>query len=195
MWYFRNMCNFEKQKRFFFLSKVVLLHQTIIKEWLMFRWKMLAHIYLDPLFVKLKEKSLTPTFILTLTFIRQLRVCKMIIALGAFFHFLKNFIFWAKNRVKEQKWSKIGKKLVRTLSEEQHVVWLWFLVFLVRLRHFFHFSKILILDFDCDFDWNFDCDFWDAGVKWWYIKVFFFFFKKIFKFWSEKCGKGKEGPT
>ena len=133
------------EKLFFFLSKVVLLHQTIIKEWLMFRWKILAHIYLDPLFVKLKEKSLTPTFILTLTFIRQLRVCKMIIALGAFFHFLKNFIFWAKNRVKEQKWSKIGKKLVRTLSEEQHVIWLWFLVFLVRLSHFFHFSKILIL--------------------------------------------------
>ena len=60
-------------------------------------------------------------FILTPVFIRQLRVCKMI-SLGVFFHFLKILIFWANNGVKEQKWPKIGKKLNRTLSEEEYVI-------------------------------------------------------------------------
>ena len=44
------------------------------------------------------------------------------ISLEAFFHFLKILIFWAKNGVKEQKWPKIGKKLNRTLSEEEYVI-------------------------------------------------------------------------
>ena len=92
------------EKLWFFLSEVVLLHQTIIKEWLMFHWKILAHIYLDPLFVKFKKKSLTPTFTLTPTFIRQLRVCKMIIALGAFFHFLGQK--WGKGTKMVQNWQK-----------------------------------------------------------------------------------------
>ena len=120
----------KNRKYFFFLSEVVLLHQTIIKEWL-----------------KFCRKVLTPTFILIPMFIKHLRVCKMIISLGFFFHFLKILIFWVKNGVKEQKWPKIGKKLVHTLSDEQHEIWLrflvclWFLIFLVHFRHFFIFRK------------------------------------------------------
>ena len=100
------------------------------------------HIYFDPLFVKFK-KNLWPPRLLD----RHLRVYKMIISLAVFLHFSKILIFLAKNGLKEQKWPKIGKKLVRTLSEEQHVIWLWFLVclwflvFLVRFRHFFIFRK------------------------------------------------------
>ena len=124
---------FKNGKAFFFLSEVVLLHQTIIKEWLMFRWKILTPTFiLTPFLLK---------FILTSMLIRHLRVCKMIISLGVLFSFLKNFDFLG------QKYPKTGKKLVRTLSEEQHVIWLWFLVclsilvFLVCLRHFFIFRK------------------------------------------------------
>ena len=61
-----------------------------------------------------------PQIYSTPTFIRHLRVCKMVISLGAFFHFSKILIFWAKYGVKEQKWPKTGKKLACTLSEEQH---------------------------------------------------------------------------
>ena len=46
----------------------------------------------------------------------------MIIFLGVFFYFSKIVIFGAKNGVKEQKWPKIGKRLVRTLSAEQRVI-------------------------------------------------------------------------
>ena len=105
-----------------------------------------SHIYFDPLFVKFKKNIWSHVY-LTHIFIRYLRVCKMIISLVFFFHFSKTLIFWAKNGVNEQKWPKIGKKLVRTLSEKQHVIWLWFLVclgfllFLVGLRHFFIFWK------------------------------------------------------
>ena len=99
----------------------------------MFRWKILTPTFiLTPFLLK---------FILTSMLIRHLRVCKMIISLGVLFSFLKNFDFLG------QKYPKTGKKLVRTLSEKQHVIWLWFLVclsilvFLVCLRHFFIFQK------------------------------------------------------
>ena len=38
-----------------------------------------------------------------------------------------------------------------------------------------------------------DCDFWNAGVKWWYIHVFFLFFKN-FDFLGQKLGKSHKWP-
>ena len=132
---------------FFIIPEVVLLHQTIIKKWLMFYWKILTPTFILTLFLLNLRKISDPTFILTPTFIRHQRVFKMMISLGNFFHFLKILMFWAKIGVKEQKWPKIGKKLVSTLSEEQHVIWLrilagfWFLLFLVCFRQFFLLRK------------------------------------------------------
>ena len=140
----------KNRKAFFFFSEIVLLHQTIIKEWL-FRWKILTPTFILIPFLLNLRKSLTHTFILTSTFIRHLRVCKMIISLGTFFLFFENFDYLGQKWGKWTKMAQIGKKLVCTLSEEQHVIWLlflvclWFLVFLVRFSHFFHFLKILIL--------------------------------------------------
>ena len=53
------------------------------------------------------------------------------ISLRVFFHFLKILIFWANNGVKEQKWPKIGKKLNRTLSEEEYVMIVIFSMFVI----------------------------------------------------------------
>ena len=101
----------KNRKAFFFSSEIVLLHQTVIKESLMFRWKILAPTFILTPFLLNLRKSLTHTFVLTSMFIRHLAVCKMIISLGTFFHFSKILIIWAKNGVNEQKWPKLAKSL------------------------------------------------------------------------------------
>ena len=140
----------------------------------------------------------------------------MIISNGVFFfHFPKILNFWAKNGVKEQNWTKIGKKLVRTLSEEQHMIWLrflvylWFLVFLVRLRYLFIFRKFYF--------WGKNeikgqtlaknavgIIFKELCIKWlWFLgcrcKMMiypgdFFLFLEILIFWIKNWVKGSNGP-
>ena len=51
-----------------------------------------------------------------------------------FFHFLKILICWAKNGIKGQKCPKFRKKLVCTVSEEAHMLWLWFLVHWCKMK-------------------------------------------------------------
>ena len=72
----------ENRKAFFFFSsEAVLLHQTVIKEWLMFCWKTLTPTFiLNPFLLNL-EKSLIPTLL------THLRLCKMIISQRVFFFF------------------------------------------------------------------------------------------------------------
>ena len=48
----------KNRKAFFFLSEVVLLHQTILKEWLMFHWKILtSKLILTPWLLNLRKTS------------------------------------------------------------------------------------------------------------------------------------------
>ena len=121
---FSQHVRFWEIEKIFFSYQKMFLHQTIIQEWLMFSWKILTPTFiLTPFLLNLRKIS-DPTFILTSTFIRHLRVCKMIsLGIFLFFHFSKIWFFWAKNGVKEQQWPKIGKKLVCTLPEEQHVIY------------------------------------------------------------------------
>ena len=70
-------------------------------------------------------------------------------ASGLFFIFWKFWFFGPKMEQKGQKWPKMTKKLVHTLSKELQVLWLWFLVHTICKAiislgfFFFHFSKIL----------------------------------------------------
>jgi len=50
-----------------------------------------------------------------------------------FFHFLEILILWAKNGVKGQKWPKSWIELVRTVSEELHMLGWWFLIHLWKI--------------------------------------------------------------
>ena len=50
-----------------------------------------------------------------------------------FFHFLEILILWAKNGVKGQKWPKSRIELVRTVSQELHMLSWWFLVHLYKI--------------------------------------------------------------
>ena len=138
---------FWKIEKLFFSSEVVLLHQTIIKEWLMFHGKILAStVILKPSF-KIYEKYLMPTFILTPTFIIHLRVCKMIIYLGGFFLIFRKCWFFGPKMGKGtnmvQNWQKALTQSIWGTTCDIIVIFSMFviLVFSVRFRHFFIFQK------------------------------------------------------
>ena len=138
----------ENRKAFFFFSsETVLLHQTVIKEWLMFRWKTLTPTFiLNPFLLNL-EKSLTPTLL------THLRLCKMIISQFFFFFFssyFENFDFLCQNCGK-------GTIIAKNLQKASpHSIWgttcnmvLTFSMLVVgsifsTFYGLFHFSKFLI---------------------------------------------------
>ena len=90
------------------------------------------HIYFDLLFVKF-EKIYDPTLILTPTFIRYLRVFTIIISLGVFFSFFKNFDFlgqkWGKGTKMAQNWQKACQHSIWGTTRDMIVSFSRFLIF------------------------------------------------------------------
>ena len=97
-----------------------------------------------------------------------------------------------------QNWQKTYPHSIWGTTCDAIVIFSTFIIF-STFEAFFQFSKILILGekwskrakigqekpvmLSASFLRNYtsnDCDFWDAGVKWWYIQVFFSFLKKFF---------------
>ena len=115
MWHSRNMCDFEKIFYIYIYISRVAVTSEIIKECLMFHWKILTPTFiLTPFLLNLFWSQLE---ICLKCFWRprlrvHLTICKMIISLGAFFHFLKILIFWPKM---EQR-NKNGPKLAKSFS-------------------------------------------------------------------------------